>query len=67
MVKAIGIATRAPRALEFAKKCIRKGADEKLEIGLQMEAKFFSQTFSTNDKTEGIGPFRKASTFFCGN
>lgn len=51
------IATRAPLAVGFTKQSIEQGFDQSLQDGMQTEAGFFSQAFSTKDHTEGIQAF----------
>jgi len=51
------LASRAPRALELAKKSINQGHDLSLRDGLKLEAELFGRSFETQDHNEGIKAF----------
>jgi enoyl-CoA hydratase/3-hydroxyacyl-CoA dehydrogenase len=49
--------TGAPVAMEKAKQVMNKGADEPLDVGLEMEIQAFSLLLTTEDANEGIQAF----------
>lgn len=58
------MASRAPKALYWARQAVNEGAETSIEEGLKLEAKLFSETFKTDDHNEGIAAFvekRKAN------
>lgn len=61
------IAARSPKAVHEAKKAINQGYDLSLQEGLELEAKIFSEMFTTEDKEEGVAAFiEKRSPKFTG-
>ena len=51
------IASRAPLALQAAKRATREALDRPLEEGRELEAALFEQCFSSADRTEGVEAF----------
>jgi enoyl-CoA hydratase len=51
------IASRSPKAVSLAKKAILTGYDRSQVDGFKIEAQLFAETFSTQDKVEGVKAF----------
>lgn len=51
------IMSKAPIAVQLAKKCINEGTDLPLASGLAFEQTQFSLTFATDDRHEGVAAF----------
>lgn len=51
------IASKGPKAVQWAKAAIRISEELPLELGLQEEAEMFSLCFDTEDQTEGMAAF----------
>lgn len=51
------LASKAPRALAFAKMAINEGVDMPLDEAIEHEARLFGQVVDTNDRREGTAAF----------
>jgi enoyl-CoA hydratase len=51
------ILSRAPLAVNYTKRSIEAGFDEKLMEAMKVEAHFFGQAFDSQDHIEGIQAF----------
>jgi enoyl-CoA hydratase len=51
------IAKRSPQAIALAKKSIHQGVDVSQAAGMQIEAKYFAESFGSADKNEGVSAF----------
>lgn len=56
---ALGMASRAPIALKYAKEAVYKGMDLTLEQGLRLEGDLYFLLQTTSDRTEGVTAFRE--------
>jgi enoyl-CoA hydratase len=62
------IASRAPLALHWAKRAVNEGFEMEQVKGLELERRFFAETFKTEDHHEGIAAFvGKRRPEFTGN
>ncbi len=59
------INSKGPVAVSLAKKVISNGADESLDVGLELEKGSFAQCFDTDDLKEGLAAFmeKRAAAF----
>ncbi|MEQ1664532.1 MAG: enoyl-CoA hydratase-related protein, partial [Bdellovibrionales bacterium] len=51
------IGKRSPQAIALAKKSIHQGVDGSQAAGMQIEAKYFAESFGSADKNEGVSAF----------
>lgn len=62
------ICSKGPIGVKLAKRALNEMEDAQLQSGCLVEAKYFSETFSTNDKNEGVAAFiEKRQANFQGN
>ena len=54
---ALKLAAGPPVALKLAKRCLNKGTQAGLDVGLELEAEAFAAIFSTEDVMEGVEAF----------
>ena len=53
------IASRAPLAVQYAKKAINRGVDTDIESGIAIEVELFARCFTTEDQKKGMQAFLK--------
>ncbi|OYD08069.1 enoyl-CoA hydratase/isomerase family protein [Paludifilum halophilum] len=51
------LASKAPKAMNYIKKSVNRGAEVDLAAGLDLEASYFGVVFNTRDRLEGMDAF----------